>query len=435
MVLKNQTFGRLLFLLFLVNFLNFFDRALPAVVLEPIRQEFSLSDTLLGVLGTAFVVIYAIAGIPLGRLADTQRRTAVLGFGVALWSLLTAATGMVKNFASLLVVRLGVGVGEASCAPAANSLIADICPSEKRGRALGLFMLGLPLGTLASFSLGGWLADTYGWRVPFFAAAIPGIVIALLLWRSAEPVRGLQESYQVGSQSVTRPFRSLARITTLWWLIASGAALNFAAYSLNTFLSVHMIRFHHSSISEAGVVSAVVLGATGVVSLSVGGWIADFFHRHWGLGRLMLGAIGLLVAAPLSWIGLSQSAGNVLGVTIFLSLAWLFFFLYYVTVYPSIHDVVEPRLRASGMAMYFLFMYVLGGGFGTVVTGFLSDFFANQTMLSAGATHVNDVMRAEGLRKALLWILPSALSLAGLTILGATLSYRRDKESVALIAI
>ncbi|OYT91728.1 MAG: MFS transporter, partial [Pseudomonas sp. PGPPP3] len=114
--------------LFLVNFLNFFDRVLPAVVLEPLRKEFMLSDTMLGLLGTAFVLVYAVAGIPLGRLADKTKRTRLLSVGVFVWSLFTAAGGAVSNFTTMFLLRLGVGIGEAACAPAANSMIGDLYP-------------------------------------------------------------------------------------------------------------------------------------------------------------------------------------------------------------------------------------------------------------------------------------------------------------------
>jgi len=162
-------------MLFLINFLNFFDRAIPAVVLEPIRKEFNLDDTWLGLLGTSFTLIYALAGLPLGRLSDKMRRTWVLSGGVFVWSLLTAASGAAWNFVSFFLIRLGVGVGEASCAPASNSMIGDMYPSQQRARALGLFMLGLPLGQLASFALVGYLAQLYGWRMPFLYRGGAGV--------------------------------------------------------------------------------------------------------------------------------------------------------------------------------------------------------------------------------------------------------------------
>ncbi|HEU0204240.1 MAG TPA: MFS transporter, partial [Burkholderiaceae bacterium] len=356
--------------LFVINFLNFFDRTIPAVVLEPIRQEFSLDDTMLGLLGTAFTLVYALAGLPLGRLSDRIKRTRVLAGGVFVWSLMTAASGAAWNFVSFFLIRLGVGIGEASCAPAANSMIGDLYPSQKRARALGLFMLGLPLGSLACFALVGWLAQKYGWRVPFFVAAVPGFVIALLVLLLPEPVRGSQESYKIDADAVVdRPYRRVMAIPTLWWIILSGAAVNFAAYAMGTFLPSLMIRYHHVNVAQAGAVAAVVLGLTGLIGLAAGGWIADKVHQGFKRGRLMLGAACLLAAAPLLWFGLTRPAGAVGTVTALLALGWLLYFMYFVTVYPSVQDVVEPRLRATAMAVYFFFQYVLGAGFGTVITG------------------------------------------------------------------
>jgi MFS family permease len=133
-------------LLFLANLFNFFDRAIPAIVIEPIRLEFGLNDTQIGLLAAGFTVVYAFAGVPLGRLADRWSRKAVMGWGLTAWSVLTAATGAVGSYASLLLVRMGIGIGEASYAPAAQSLIADLYPATKRSRAMGIFMLGLPSG-------------------------------------------------------------------------------------------------------------------------------------------------------------------------------------------------------------------------------------------------------------------------------------------------
>ncbi|MES2684468.1 MAG: MFS transporter [Pseudomonadota bacterium] len=428
--------GRLLALLFFVNFLNFFDRALPAVALEQMRAEFSLNDTMLGALGTAFVLVYAFAGIPLGRLADRTRRVSLLAVGVAVWSLLTAATGMTKNFTALLLIRLGVGVGEASCAPAANSLIGDLYPSERRSRPIGIFMLGLPLGTVTAFALGGWLVQEFGWRVPFFAAAVPGLILAVLLWFAREPLRGAQEAATVSAaasastaQALARPFRTLLAIPTLWWLILSGAGLNFATYSLSTFLPSLLIRFHGATTASAGVVAAIVLGLTGILGLAVGGGLADAAHRRWRRGRLAFGAIALLLAAPLVAAGLAQPAGQVVMLTVLLSSGWLLLFLYYVTVYPAIQDVVHPQLRATAMAVYFLFMYVLGGGIGTFVTGALSDHFAAEAMQLANASAMTESFRAVGLRQSLLWVLPTALLVTGLAIAGSMRTYSRDLQA------
>lgn len=421
--------GRLLFLLFLVNFLNFFDRALPAVVLDPLSKEFGLSDTEMGALGTAFVLIYALAGVPLGRLSDSKRRLSVLAAGVAVWSAMTAAIALSRNFTMLLLLRLGVGVGEASCAPAANSLIADLYPASRRAKAIGFFMLGLPLGSLSAFALGGWMAQTWGWRMPFIVAAIPGLLLAIALYFAKEPLRGAQDNPGMSTTAPVRnPLRTLLSIPTLWALIISGAAINFAAYALNTFLPVFLIRYHGASLTSAGTTSGIVLGLTGLVGLTLGGWLADHAHQWRESGRLALGAASLAIAAPLAWLGLTQPAGAVTLVTVLLSASWLLVFLYYVTVYPAIHDVVRPELRATGMALYFLMMYVLGGGLGTLVTGALSDHFAQAAMLSAQSTVMTDAFRSIALRDALAIVIPASLAVTALAIAWGCRTFASDRR-------
>lgn len=419
-----------LLLLFLINFLNFFDRIMPTVVFEPIREEFRLNDTQLGLIGTAFTVLYALVGLPLGRLADRWSRPKLLASGVAVWSVMTAASAYAWNFMSFLLSRLGVGVGEASCAPAANSLIGDLVPPAQRARALGIFMLGLPVGNLACYLLVGWMAFHWGWRMPFLLAAIPGIVLAVLLWRLKDPQRGAQDPAL--NAAVDRPFRRLLGIPTLWWVIVSGAAINFAAYALATFLPSLLIRYHGLNLAQAGAVAAIVMGVTGLLGLTAGGWVADLVHQRWQRGRLMFGACAMLAAAPLLWFGLAQPAGAVTALTWLLSGAWLLYFIYYVTVYAALQDVVQPRLRATAMAVYFCFQYILGAGFGSTITGALSDHYAEAERLAFGAAEMAPAFRALGLKDAMVVLLPAALLITGIALLGAAWTFVRDRQRAVM---
>jgi predicted MFS family arabinose efflux permease len=404
----------------------------PAVVLEPIRKEFGLDDTALGILGASFTLIYAVAGVPLGYLADRFRRTRILAAGLTAWSLLTAASGLAWSFMSFFWIRLLVGVGEASCAPAANSLIGDLFPSEKRARALGIFMLGLPLGLLLAFSLVGALAQNYGWRVPFYLAAIPGLVVAVMMLFAAEPVRGSQETYAIdATTALDRPMRRILAIPTVWWIIASGATVNFAAYAMGTFLPTMLIRYHGLSIGKAGLIAAIVLGATGLVGLTAGGWLADYLHKKFLRGRLLLASCSMLVATPLLYFGLAQPAGAADAATILLSLGWLLYFSYYCSVYSALQDVVEPRLRATAMAVYFFFQYVLGAGFGTVVTGALSDMYAKQAMTAAGTGQMTGAFRAIGLQSAMALVVPLAIALTCVSLFFAARSFIADARKTA----
>ena len=170
--------------LFLINTMNFFDRVIGGALGEPIRREWGLSDSALGALGTAFTLLYAFVGVPLGRLSDRAPRKTILAGAVFVWSALTALSGVTRTFWQLFVTRLGVGVGEAACAPAATSLIGDLFPPAKRARAMSVFMMGLPIGIALSYFVGSYVAHTYGWRAAFYVAGIPGVLCAIAVPRS-----------------------------------------------------------------------------------------------------------------------------------------------------------------------------------------------------------------------------------------------------------
>jgi len=161
--------------LFLVNVLNYYDRQTLAAILEPLRHEFSLSDTQLGGLFTLFTVVFALAGWPLGKLADTRSRRGLLAYGIAVWTGLTGLAGLATSYAMLLGTRLGVGIGEAVCTPAATSWIGDLVPASRRARAMAGFMMAVPVGIMLSSAIGGAAAQAYGWRAAFYVALLPGL--------------------------------------------------------------------------------------------------------------------------------------------------------------------------------------------------------------------------------------------------------------------
>src|SRR5438874_5580180 len=188
-----------LLVLFAINLMNFFDRQIIGGVGEGIRREWALSDTALGLLGTVFTLLYAVVGLPLGRLSDRKQRRTILAAGVFLWSLLTALSGIARSFAQLIVARLGVGVGEATCSPASTSLIGDYFPTTQRARAIAIWMLGLPLGLGLANGAGGWILQNWGWRNAFYIAAVPGLFCAIAALRMREPPRGMVEAHTIGA--------------------------------------------------------------------------------------------------------------------------------------------------------------------------------------------------------------------------------------------
>jgi predicted MFS family arabinose efflux permease len=412
--------GPALALLCAINTLNFFDRQVMVAVAEPIRREWALGDGAVGALGTAFTLLYAVGGIPFGRLADRARRTRILAAGVFAWSALTVLQGLARTFSQLFVLRLLVGVGEATCAPAAVSLIGDLVPPAKRSRALAAFMLGLPLGLGLSYAVSGWVAQGWGWRSAFFVAGPPGILCAALALRLREPARAPRPVAYRGTD-VTSPYRQLLAIPTLWWIIASGAVHNFNMYALGTFLSPYLIRLHGLDVRRAGLVSMLAYGLAGIPGMLLGGVGGDALRRRGPAPRLHLGAGLFLCAAPLIFVALRQPAGRVMAFGLLLGLACAAMAAYYSIVYAALQDVVPASLRGTAMAVYFLAMYVLGASFGPVATGLLSDRFTARAARAAGglggASAALEPFRAAGLHAALL-VVP-ALGLVMAVILWA----------------
>ena len=419
---------RILFLLFLANLFNFFDRTIPAIIIEPIRMEWHLSDFQLGIIGTAFTIVYAIAGLPLGRLADTGSRSRLMGWGLVVWSALTAVNGLVGSFWSFLLVRMGVGIGEASYGPAANSLIGDLFPAHRRARAMGIFMLGLPLGLLLAFFTIGSMVQAFGsWRAPFFIAAVPGLLLAVFMFCIREPARGAAETVAVSQAPIDRPLQRVLMIPTFGWLTLAGLTFNFASYACNSFMVPMLQRYFLLPLQEAAVATGVIVGVTGLVGLTLGGWVADKIHQRVASGRLLFAAASMLVATVTTACALH--AGRIeIGVFVGLfSVGWLFAYNFYTCVYTAIQDVVQPRLRATAMALYFAGLYLLGGGLGPVVVGLLSDHFAETAMLEAGAGQMTEAFKAVGLHDAM-YLIPVALLLTLVFLLQASRCFSRDAQ-------
>ncbi len=414
--------GRHIFLLLLlaINVMNFFDRQVLSAVTEPLRLEWMLTDTQIGWLGTAFTILYAVVGVPLGRLADLWQRRHLMAIGLALWSVLTFLSGSCRGFGSLFAARLGVGVGEATCAPAATSLIGDLFASHERGRAMSIFMLGLPLGLALSSAVSGAVAEHFGWRYAFWVAGVPGLILAGLLLLLREPRRGQAEVLPVGSaRRPGSPYLVLLRLPTMWVIALSGALHNFSLYGLGSFLPAYLTRFHHTSVQTAGFYTGLAVGVLGGIGMLLGGWLGDAAVRRRRDGRLLLAALALLLSAPVSWLALEQPAGSTVLFAAFMGIAYLLMYVYYSTVYATIHDIAEPALRGTAMAIYFLAMYLLGASLGPLGIGWLSDSMARRSAgTSLSAAIVSEQFKAAGLHDAMYVVPLSALVLTLILIAG-----------------
>lgn len=427
--------GRLIYtlaVLFGLNFMNFYDRQVIGAVGEKIKAEWQLSDGQLASLTTAFVLLYALIGIPFGRLADTAKRRLTLGGGVAIWSAFTALSGAATSFAAHFLFRMGVGIGEASLAPTANALIADLFPPARRARALSVFMLGLPLGLGASYLISGLVAKaTGGWRPALYVAAVPGLLLAALTLFIAEPHREMSSAATVLSgdvrASASASIRAILSIPTMWWIIASGALMNLVMYSVSAFSTSFYIRYHGLDIDIANRFNAAVFGVGGGLGMLIGGWLGDRAGKRGAAGRLRLATIGCLIAAPLFWLALEQPRGAASSFAGYLFAAVLGIYFYYSTVYAAIHDVVPPGIRGTAMSVYF-FVFYLFTAIGLVLFGRLSDAMAARA-LATGVTVAES--RALGLHDAM-YTMPVFCAALSVVLYVASRSASRDARRQAV---
>src|SRR6516164_5365062 len=364
-----------------VNVLNFYDRHVIGALTEPIRKEFGLSDSQVGLIGSAFIWLYAIVGLPLGRVADSWSRRKLLASGMLVWAALTGIAAMAANYTMLLFSRLGFAVGEAVVAPAATSWIGDLFPAGERSRPLALFMLGVPVGASLSYFFSGPVAQAYGWRTAMVLAAVPALLLIPLMLRIAEPVRGAAESHRdpIAKSSMT----AILKIPTMWWIIASGALLNFNMYAIGTFLPAFLSRIHGLTLAKSGIATGIVFAAGGITGGMIAGRIGDRVIRTRANGRLLTAGAIAALGAPIFYLGIG--AGEAFTAIALVTIAYGTLNAYYGLVYSAIQDVVAPAMRGTAMAVYFMAMYMCGASFGPLLTGKLSDLMAHRAMEAAGA--------------------------------------------------
>ena len=372
----------MLWTLLVVYILNFLDRQIVSILAEPMKQEFGLSDTQLGLLaGPAFAVFYAVLGIPIARYADKAgtNRVWLISVSLAIWSGMTAVCGVAQNFLQLAIARVGVGVGEAGCTPAAHSLIADSVPPEQRSSAIAFYGLGIPIGGLLGLIIGGIVNDLYGWRAAFMIVGAPGILLALVLPKIIRDPRRHAEAMNSTSSGVpAKPALTVREAARE--IFASKAYLYvFIAASFTAFLSYgkglwtisFFIRSHGFSTTEAGLAMAVALGLSGIIGTWLGGKMADVFGKRDKRHILTLPAIGMAVAAPILfasyWAEDWRIAVALLIVPTILNSA------YYGPAYGCVQGLVRLEARAVAASLVVFGQNLIGLGLGPLLFGILSD--------------------------------------------------------------
>ncbi|HKU14164.1 MAG TPA: MFS transporter [Steroidobacteraceae bacterium] len=369
--------GWCLFVLVLIGASNYADRNIVGVLLEPIRHEFQVSDTQLGLLsGLSFALFYATLGIPVALWADRGNRKTLITIALSFWSVMTALCGAAHTFWQLLAARIGVGVGEAGAIPPAQSLLADYYPPAERGRALGIFSTSSTVGYALALVFGGWVAQNYGWRAAFVAVAAVGLLVAPLAHFVLREPRAERKNVAGtdASESLAGAVRSLATKRS-YRLVVLGIVLYFlVAYGALAFTVSFLIRSHGLNVAQAGALSGAI-HVVGALFGSIGsGMLSDRLARSEIGAPARVAAFALLLSAPSYWLALITPSPVIMAI----ALTTGSITLHAVTPaqYASLHTVCGSKRRAMAVAVAFFFANLLGLGLGPLLTGVVSDRFA-----------------------------------------------------------
>ena len=373
--------GRLyaLFMLYIVYALNFLDRQILSILIEPIKLEFQFSDTQLGFLtGLAFAMFYATLGVPIARAADRHSRRNIIAICLAIWSAMTVFCGLANNFLQMTLARFGVAVGEAGCVAPAQSMLADYFPERLRGRGMAVFASAIYLGILVGLAFGGWVSDNFGWRAAFFMAGAPGILLAIIFIATVrEPARGEAEFAPdtVTRASFSADLGALLKRPTFVWIAVGLGAQSMAGYGLMTWLPSFYRRFHDVSIAQAGFSLSLIIGFGGLLGALIGGWLSDALAKKNNRWYLWISAIAAFVCIPffLGALFVSQTDLSF----IFLTVAMFIGAVHSGPLYAAMLGVLEPQRRAVGTAVMLFANNLIGIGLGSLFVGVMSDFFAS----------------------------------------------------------
>ena len=362
-------------------FFSYMDRQILAILQELIRKDLMLSDTQLGLLaGFAFAIFYATLGIPVARLADRGNRVTIIAVALALWSVMTAVCGLAQNFVQLLAARIGVGVGEAGSSPPSHSIIADLYPPEKRAGAMGIYSLGVVLGTAFGTMIGGFVAHLYGWRVAMFTVGLPGIMLAILVKLFVvEPPRGLSDAQIVAEgqdEGVIPPlgegFRTMFASGPAFNLVMGVTITSLIGYGQAAFGPSFLQRSVGLSMIDVARYVAPVGAVCGTISAVCGGWLANKAAARYGLHAqawlvLALKCVGL----PLSFLFYFSTDPDVAVPLYWLSV--LFVSSYLGPSFALIQGLAPLRMRALWAAVTLLVINLVGLGLGPTAIGLISD--------------------------------------------------------------
>lgn len=353
--------------------LNAFDRSVLSLLLEPIRLEFSLSDTQLGLLsGLAFGLFYSTLAIPVAALADSWSRRNVLILSVLLWTLMTALCGLAGSFIALLLARVGVAVGQAGGNPSSHSMLAGYFSERRRATVLGIYALGAPLGAMLTGLAGGWASEHLGWRSTLLFAGAPGLLLVpLLFFTVSEPARRPESREQEPQCGLRTSLSWLWSRPTFRHLCLASALHSLAMHGSSSFNPAYLTRSHEWSSMQIGQLVAMA-GLTGLAGTFLGGIITDRLGARYSEPRWQLWVPGIatLAVIPVQFVGYLGSGTAMVMALLMSSLLSLVFFG---PSYATAQALAAPGNRAMASAVLLFSKALLGMGLGPLLVGLLSD--------------------------------------------------------------
>jgi len=363
-------------LLTAVYALNFLDRTIFNVLIEPIKKEFTLSDTTMGLLaGFGFVLFYSLLGIPIARFADRLSRRNIVALAFAFWSAMTFLCGMASSVASLAIARIGVGIGESAGTPASQSMIADLFDKNERPRALGIYAIGTYLGVFLGYFIGGYVNQHYGWRMAFFSAGLPGIALAAILWLTiAEPKRGANA--EVFTPEPIGPTLGFLASQKSFIIVLIGFCLTtYTNYATAAWIPPFMARVHHLSSAEIGTYAGTFKGLFGMAGTLVGGLMVAQISRRDDRWKLWAPAITSGLAGPV--FALCMLTPDFATMVAALAATSFLVGFHLGPIFAIAQTVARPSMRALASAIILLTATCFGQGVGPLAVGMINDALKN----------------------------------------------------------
>ena len=421
--------GYVLGMLLLVYTSSYLDRQILSILFEPIKQDLGLSNTQLGLLaGLTFAIFYATLGVPIAMLADRWKRPVIIGIATIVWSGMTVLCGMANNFLQLALARIGVGIGEAGSSPPSHSIIADIYAPHERNTAMGIFSLGISLGIVFGYLIGGWANEYLGWRMAFYIVGAPGVILGILVWVTIkDPPRGMVEKRPQSTKKAP-PFLAVVRhmiaTPSLRNLVAGMTIAAFVGYGFILWLPSFVQRVYGLDTGITGTILALLSGVVGGAGVFGGGWLADRLSKRDIRWNSWIIAIAKIAIMPLLIV--SMMVDDVVWFFILYLIPSFGGGFYIATTFSMVQGLVGLRMRSVAAALVLFVINIIGLGFGPTVIGAMNDLY-----LSCGASWWQVCLQeGDGLRYAMITV--SLLNMwAGLHYVIAARTLKADMARVA----